>query len=67
MPTAGHSTASPSFPVPFCSVLSPGVVWELYEYVIGRPPVAAQPARSSFQLQARALKLGGGRLLVAGW
>ncbi|KAI7836070.1 hypothetical protein COHA_010039 [Chlorella ohadii] len=33
------------------SVLSPGVVWELYEYVIGRPPVAAQPARSSFQLQ----------------
>lgn len=35
------------------SVLSPGVVWELYEYVMGRPPVAAQaqPARSSFQLQ----------------
>ncbi|PSC74594.1 Swr1 complex bromodomain subunit Brf1 isoform A [Micractinium conductrix] len=38
------------------SVLSPGVVWELYEYVIGKPPpgsaaAAAQPARSSFQLQ----------------
>jgi hypothetical protein len=38
-----------------CSVLSPAVVWELYEYVLGRPPpavtAAAQPARSSFQLQ----------------
>ena len=37
------------------SVLSPAVVWELYEYVLGRPPpavtAAAQPARSSFQLQ----------------
>lgn len=35
------------------SVLSPGVVWELYEFVMGRPPPAAQaqPARSSFQLQ----------------
>lgn len=33
------------------SVLSPGVVWELYEFVIGRPPVAPQPARSSFHLQ----------------
>ncbi|EFN55691.1 hypothetical protein CHLNCDRAFT_133959 [Chlorella variabilis] len=36
------------------SVLSPGVVWELYEYVIGRPPApppAVQPSRSSFQLQ----------------
>lgn len=39
------------------SVLSPGVVWELYEYVLGRPPAAAvaqaQPLqpRSSFQLQ----------------
>jgi hypothetical protein len=30
-------------------VLSPGVVWELYEYVLGRPP--PQPSRSSFQLQ----------------
>ncbi|KAL4432569.1 hypothetical protein ABPG77_000506 [Micractinium sp. CCAP 211/92] len=35
------------------SVLSPGVVWELYEYVMGRAPAVAQaqPARSSFQLQ----------------
>ena len=40
-------------PHPSRSVLSPGVVWELYEFVIGRPPVAPQPARSSFHLQAR--------------
>ena len=49
-----HPVSARLPPVPPRSVLTPGVVWELYEFVIGRPPAPPQPARSSFQLQARA-------------
>lgn len=54
-----HAAACASRP---CSVLSPGVVWELYEFVMGRPPPAAQaqPARSSFQLQEVCVCVWGG-------